>query len=123
MLQTVLQQVVQHRDLPKAAWHGLKKLGAVSWGHQGGKLRGLQVWGRWWSQAQPRHYWKTPPGWSPRAEVHVPWPVGNSGWLARDVEGRLVQPKSLWPADAWSPVPKIPAAMFTRGDRDDPEPP
>ena len=53
----------------------------------------------------------------------MPWPVGNSGWLARDVEGRLVQPKSLWPADAWSPVPKIPAAMFTRGDRDDPEPP
>ena len=43
MLQTVLQQVVQHRDPPKAAWHGLKKLGAVSWGHQGGKLRGLQV--------------------------------------------------------------------------------
>ena len=51
----------------------------------------------------------------------MPWPVENSGWLARDVEGRLVQPKSLWPADAWSPVPKIPAAMFTRGDRDDPE--
>ena len=123
VLQTVLQQVVQHRDLAKAAWHGLKKLGAVSWGHPGGKLRGLQVWGRWWSQAQPRHYWKTPPGWSLPAEVHVPWPVGNSGWLARDVEGRLVQPKSLWPADAWSPVPKIPAAMFTRGDRDDPEPP
>ena len=37
VLQTVLQQVVQHRDLPKAAWHGLKK------GHQGGRLRGLQV--------------------------------------------------------------------------------
>ena len=53
VLQTVLQQVVQHRDLPKAAWHGLKKPGAVSLGHQGGKLRGLQVWGRWWSQASP----------------------------------------------------------------------
>ena len=123
VLQTVLQQVVQHRDLAKTAWHGLKKLGAVSWGHQGGKLRGLQVWGRWWSQAQPRHYWKTPPGWTLPAEVHVPWPVGDSGWLARDVEGRLVKPQTLWPADAWSPVPKIPGAMFTRGDKDDPEPP
>ena len=122
VLQTVLQQVVQHRDLAKAAWHGLKKLGAVSWGHQGGKLRGLQVWGRWWTQAQPRHYWKTPPGWTLPVEIHVPWPVGDSGWLARDVEGRLVKPKSLWPTDAWLPVPKIPAAMFTRGDRDDPEP-
>ena len=122
VLQTVLQQVVQHRDLAKAAWHGLKKLGAVSWGHQGGKLRGLQVWGRWWTQAQPRHYWKTPPGWTLPAEIHVPWPVGDSGWLARDVEGRLVKPKSLWPTDAWLPEPKIPAAMFTRGDRDDPEP-
>ena len=95
----------------------------MSWGHQGGKLRGLQVWGRCWSQAQPRHYWKTPPGWTLPAEVHVPWPVGDNGWLARDVEGRLVKPKSLWPANAWSPVPKIPAAMFTRGDRDGPEPP
>ena len=57
------------------------------------------------------------------AEIHVPWPVGDSGWLARDVEGRLVKPKSLWPTDAWLPAPKIPAAMFTRGDRDDPEPP
>ena len=53
----------------------------------------------------------------------MPWPLGDSGWLARDVEGRLVKPKSLWPTDAWLPVPKIPAAMFTTGDRDDPEPP
>ena len=26
--------------------------------------------------------WTLPP------KVHVPWPVGNSGWIARDVEGR-----------------------------------
>ena len=52
----------------------------------------------------------------------MPWPVGDSGWFAIDVEGRLVKPKSLWPTDAWLPMPEIPAAMFTRGDRDDPEP-
>ena len=49
--------------------------------------------------------------------------VGDSGWLARDVRGRLVKPWSLLPTDAWLPVPKILAAMFTTGDGDDPEMP
>ena len=117
-----MQQVVERRDLAKVAWHGYKKLGAVSWGHRGGKLRGLQVWGRWWSQAQPRFYWKTPPRGTLPSEVHVPWPVGRSGWIPRDVEGKLVPPKSLWPEDAWAPVPSVLETMFSRRQRDDPEP-
>ena len=39
------------------------------------------------------------------SEVHVPWSVGCNGWLARDVEGRLVPPKLLWPKDPWAPYP------------------
>ena len=38
-------EVARCRDLAKVAWHRYKNLGAVSWGHQGGKLRALLVWG------------------------------------------------------------------------------
>ena len=60
--------------------------------------------------------------WTLPSEVHGAWPVGNNRWIARDAEGTLVSPKALWPKDAWSPVPTVPAPMFKRGDRDDPEP-
>ena len=73
-------------------------------------MRGLQVWGRWWSQAHPRHCWKTPQGWSLPSKVHVPWPCGC-----------LVSPKSPWPKDVWAAVPTVPTPLFKQGDGDDPE--
>ena len=58
----------------------------------------------------------------PAVRSTCPRPVGNSGWIARDIEGGLVSPKTLGPKEAWAPVPTVPPPMFKRGDRDDPEP-
>ena len=105
-----LRQLV--RDTPSAhiTWHPWKRFSAAAYMWLGGSSYGLQLWARWRSPKQARHYARHPPSWTLPSTLCLPVPARFSGSPARDMDWTVVDTRKLWPPEAWKPSNKRPAA-------------
>ena len=90
-----LRQLVYDTPSAHITWHPWKRFSAAAYMWLGGTSYGLQLWARWRSPKQARHYARHPPSWTLPQTLCLPIPPHHSGSPARDIDWAVVAIREL----------------------------